>query len=269
MSAGDDVRCEAFAVPRQQFEAALLTLELEFVKAKGPGAPQEEVDAPDLAKQLQKRFASQARRVRTSERTEWPVCAGTLARCANPGASMIAHAVLQPLRCTQVFTEDQKVTFEYLGNNYLTTVTGVLVEAQAEKTTARRGCARTCSSSVCARACTLVCCAHATPRVSPRSMLVPKTAFVFQARGGGGIKVINQRSSVAPNLFKSKEVSFEKLGIGGMDRQFEEIFRRAFASRVFPPHVVKRLGITHVKGMLLFGPPVRRCIHGLHLQMRV
>ncbi len=96
-------------------------------------------------------------------------------------------------------------------------------------------------------------------------MLVPKTAFVFQARGGGGIKVINQRSSVAPNLFKSKEVSFEKLGIGGMDRQFEEIFRRAFASRVFPPHVVKRLGITHVKGMLLFGPPVRRCIYGLRM----
>jgi hypothetical protein len=86
---------------------------------------------------------------------------------------------------------------------------------------------------------------------------VAKTAFVFQARGGSGIKIINQRSSVAPNLFKSKEVSFEKLGIGGMDRQFEEIFRRAFASRVFPPHVVKRLGITHVKGMLLFGPPVR------------
>ena len=88
-------------------------------------------------------------------------------------------------------------------------------------------------------------------------MLVAKSAFVFQARSGGGIKIVNQRSSVAPNLFRSKEVSFEKLGIGGMDKQFEEIFRRAFASRVFPPHVVKRLGITHVKGMLLFGPPVR------------
>lgn len=93
------------------------------------------------------------------------------------------------------------------------------------------------------------------PSSTTPSILVAKTAFVFQVRGGGGIKVINQRSSVAPNLFKSKEVSFEKLGIGGMDKQFEEIFRRAFASRVFPPHVVKRLGITHVKGMLLHGPP--------------
>jgi vesicle-fusing ATPase len=86
-------------------------------------------------------------------------------------------------------------------------------------------------------------------------MLVPKSALIFQVRSGSGIKINNQRSSVAPNLFKSKEVSFEKLGIGGMDKQFEEIFRRAFASRVFPPAVVKRLGITHVKGMLLHGPP--------------
>ena len=185
VSAGDTVRVDPFSVPRKQFELALLTLELEFVKAKGPGAPAEEIDAPDLVKQLQRRFGG------------------------------------------QVFTEDQKVTFEYLGNNYLGTVTGTLVEAQEEKQTARRG------------------------------LLVAKTAFVFQARAGGGIKIMNQRSSVAPNLFKSKEVSFEKLGIGGMDKQFEEIFRRAFASRVFPPHVVKRLGITHVKGMLLFGPPVR------------
>lgn len=70
-----------------------------------------------------------------------------------------------------------------------------------------------------------------------------------------GVKVVNQRSNMATNPFVSKEISFEKLGIGGMDKQFEEMFRRAFASRVFPPHVVKRLGIIHVKGMLLHGPP--------------
>ena len=44
------------------------------------------------------------------------------------------------LNRAQVFTEDQKLTFEYLGNNYLATVTGTLVEAQEEKQTARRGC---------------------------------------------------------------------------------------------------------------------------------
>eukprot|EP00951_Prasinocladus_malaysianus_P013832 scaffold105134_cov38-Prasinocladus_malaysianus.AAC.2 len=56
-------------------------------------------------------------------------------------------------------------------------------------------------------------------------------------------------------IFKSKELSFEKLGIGGLDSQFDDIFRRAFASRVFPPDVVEKLGISHVKGMLLYGPP--------------
>jgi hypothetical protein len=62
------VRVESFDVPRKQFELALITLELEFVKAKGPGAPQEEVDAPDLVKQLQRRFASQARAQRGGAR---------------------------------------------------------------------------------------------------------------------------------------------------------------------------------------------------------
>lgn len=60
---------------------------------------------------------------------------------------------------------------------------------------------------------------------------------------------------ITNQLFKHKEFNFEKLGIGGLDSQFEQIFRRAFASRVFPPSVVERLGISHVKGVLLFGPP--------------
>ncbi|EFJ33073.1 hypothetical protein SELMODRAFT_407213 [Selaginella moellendorffii] len=67
-----------------------------------------------------------------------------------------------------------------------------------------------------------------------RGMLSPETAFLFETNPGSGIK---------------------KLGIGGLDLQFQDIFRRAFASRVFPPHVVSRLGISHVKGLLLFGPP--------------
>jgi vesicle-fusing ATPase len=51
------------------------------------------------------------------------------------------------------------------------------------------------------------------------------------------------------------DFNFEKLGIGGLDKEFSDIFRRAFASRVFPPSVVQKLGISHVKGMLLYGPP--------------
>jgi hypothetical protein len=42
--------------------------------------------------------------------------------------------------------------------------------------------------------------------------------------------------------------NFEQMGIGGLDKEFSDIFRRAFASRVFPTEVVKNLGIRHVKG---------------------
>ncbi|KAF4609833.1 hypothetical protein G7Y89_g15789 [Cudoniella acicularis] len=45
------------------------------------------------------------------------------------------------------------------------------------------------------------------------------------------------------------------MGIGGLDTEFSQIFRRAFASRIFPPGLIEKLGIQHVKGILLFGPP--------------
>jgi len=49
--------------------------------------------------------------------------------------------------------------------------------------------------------------------------------------------------------------NFEKLGIGGLDEEFSIIFRRAFASRVYPKEIMKHMGIEHVRGMLLYGPP--------------
>ena len=53
----------------------------------------------------------------------------------------------------------------------------------------------------------------------------------------------------------SPDWDFNKMGIGGLDKEFSDIFRRAFASRVFPPDVVEQLGMKHVRGILLFGPP--------------
>jgi len=51
------------------------------------------------------------------------------------------------------------------------------------------------------------------------------------------------------------DFKFEDLGIGGLDKEFSAIFRRAFASRIFPPSIVEKLGIQHCKGILLYGPP--------------
>ena len=56
-------------------------------------------------------------------------------------------------------------------------------------------------------------------------------------------------SIITPNF------DFQKLGIGGLSDEFSDIFRRAFASRTYPPKLVKKLGIQHVKGLLLYGPP--------------
>lgn len=47
----------------------------------------------------------------------------------------------------------------------------------------------------------------------------------------------------------------ENLGIGGLRSEFTKVFERAFASRALPLSVLKKLGIKHVKGVLLYGPP--------------
>lgn len=90
---------------------------------------------------------------------------------------------------------------------------------------------------------------------STRGRLTLETGFIFDVQSGSNIVIGGQRNVAAPQLFKSKEFNFEKLGIGGLDLQFDQIFRRAFASRVLPPGVVDRMGIRHVKGVLLHGPP--------------
>ena len=61
-------------------------------------------------------------------------------------------------------------------------------------------------------------------------------------------------NSAIPPLFKHNFILTE-LGVGGLDNQFADIFRRAFLSRALPKKVLDGLGIKHVKGMLLYGPP--------------
>jgi len=45
------------------------------------------------------------------------------------------------------------------------------------------------------------------------------------------------------------------MGIGGLDNEFSTMFRRAFASRVMPIEFMEKMGMQHVKGILLYGPP--------------
>jgi len=68
------------------------------------------------------------------------------------------------------------------------------------------------------------------------------------------IKITGSSSGKGSRLF-DKGFNFEALGIGGLDAQFQDIFRRAFASRVVPPDILRKMGQKHVRGMLLYGPP--------------
>ncbi|KAL2472665.1 Vesicle-fusing ATPase [Forsythia ovata] len=178
VSADDPISVNRFSPP-ENFNLALLTLELEFLK-KGKD---EQVDAVLLSQQIRKRFIN------------------------------------------QIMTTGQRVTFEYHGNLYIFTVNQANVEGQEKSNSIERG------------------------------MISADTYIVFEASNSSGIKIVNQREAASSNIFRHKEFNLESLGIGGLSAEFADIFRRAFASRVFPPHVTSKLGIKHVKGMLLFGPP--------------
>lgn len=85
------------------------------------------------------------------------------------------------------------------------------------------------------------------------ALLVQNTELVFAKAPGTDLRI--KGSDFARKEVFRPDFNFEKMGIGGLDKEFSDIFRRAFASRVFPPAVIEKLGIHHVKGMLLYGPP--------------
>lgn len=55
-------------------------------------------------------------------------------------------------------------------------------------------------------------------------------------------------------IFKN-DFNLEKLGIGGLKKECQELFRRAFCSRTCDPALIKDLDISHCKGVILYGPP--------------
>ncbi|KDQ64451.1 hypothetical protein JAAARDRAFT_28082 [Jaapia argillacea MUCL 33604] len=91
--------------------------------------------------------------------------------------------------------------------------------------------------------------------MSDAGILMDKTDVSFMKAPDSAIKIKASAKKAAPNSILAPNFKFEDMGIGGLDTEFSAIFRRAFASRVFPPGLVEKLGIQHVKGILLHGPP--------------
>ncbi|CAD6442219.1 b9934382-b7ff-4149-967a-0f18a6251a6b [Sclerotinia trifoliorum] len=100
--------------------------------------------------------------------------------------------------------------------------------------------------------------AEPSPTVSvpqARGILVRTTPITFYKDAKSPIKLKGSSKRPAANSIIAPDFKFENMGIGGLDTEFSAIFRRAFASRIFPPGLIEKLGIQHVKGILLFGPP--------------
>jgi len=81
-----------------------------------------------------------------------------------------------------------------------------------------------------------------------------------------GSRVAGGSGAGANSIFLG-DFDFVKLGIGGLDAEFNKIFRRAFASRIWPAHIIKQMGITHVRGMLVSGDSFMN--HHVHLQHKL
>ncbi|SGY69161.1 BQ5605_C004g02971 [Microbotryum silenes-dioicae] len=86
-------------------------------------------------------------------------------------------------------------------------------------------------------------------------IITSETEVNFIKDPASAIKIKSSAKKAPPNAILAPNFKFEDMGIGGLDTEFSAIFRRAFASRIFPPGLVEKLGIQHVKGILLYGPP--------------
>lgn len=78
---------------------------------------------------------------------------------------------------------------------------------------------------------------------------VGRNTEVILTKAEGNLMFAEKKSIFKQNL------NLMDLGIGGLDSEFNELFRRAFSTRMLKPDTVKGLGIKHVKGILLYGPP--------------
>ncbi|KAK5115578.1 hypothetical protein LTR62_001237 [Meristemomyces frigidus] len=88
-----------------------------------------------------------------------------------------------------------------------------------------------------------------------RGILTPETRVNYFKDARSPIALKGSTRRPAANSIIRPDFKFTDLGIGGLDKEFSDIFRRAFASRIVPPGLAEKIGIQHVRGILLYGPP--------------
>ncbi|CAK9437064.1 uncharacterized protein LODBEIA_P15100 [Lodderomyces beijingensis] len=105
--------------------------------------------------------------------------------------------------------------------------------------------------------------------INTKGILIKSSDVVFYPYEGSKI-AINKSKSLKSRIFGggasesrhrtrkqiiNPDFKLEDLGIGGLDAEFQDIFRRAFNSRILPPEIAEKLDYKHCKGLLLYGPP--------------
>ena len=88
--------------------------------------------------------------------------------------------------------------------------------------------------------------------------LIRKSQVLFDKNEGSEVNlsgIHRGANTLTTTSILNPDWDFSKMGVGGLDKEFSDIFRRAFASRVYPPELIEKLGLQHVKGILLYGPP--------------
>ncbi|KAJ3608438.1 hypothetical protein NHX12_025485 [Muraenolepis orangiensis] len=87
-------------------------------------------------------------------------------------------------------------------------------------------------------------------------LLLGNSQVIFEKAESSSLTLVGKaKTRESRQSIINPDWNFERMGIGGLDKEFSDIFRRAFASRVFPIDIVEQMGCKHVKGILLFGPP--------------
>ncbi|XP_076642480.1 vesicle-fusing ATPase 1 [Halictus rubicundus] len=97
---------------------------------------------------------------------------------------------------------------------------------------------------------------NTVPKKTQLGRCLGDTVIQFEKADNSSLNLVGKaKGKVVRQSIINPDWDFQKMGIGGLDKEFSAIFRRAFASRVFPPEIVTQLGCKHVKGILLYGPP--------------
>jgi vesicle-fusing ATPase len=83
-------------------------------------------------------------------------------------------------------------------------------------------------------------------------LLTNNTNIMFGTKRGCGLTLDSRQALVRQDVLQNFD--FESVGIGGLNTELAQMFRRGFVSR-FYTQSIKMFGIQHVKGVILYGPP--------------